>query len=266
MPRSAALRALRRREDRPPGHLTRRRISLGDGAETTVHVAEYDASRTLVRVVPLRGPAPLEAWCAKEGETEALVGGFYVRAPDGRPGLPLGELRTHGVRHRAVGFDAPWDAVRSCVSVVGGRARLAARSDLPAHPRGDLLQAGPMLVRGERRVVRSGCDPEGFSAGSRQFDSDITAGRHPRAALALAGERLLAIACDGRAHDEAGLTLVELADVLVDLGARTAINLDGGGSTSLVCSGRLRNAPRAAHGVQIPGGRAVSTALVFRRA
>jgi hypothetical protein len=57
-------------------------------------------------------------------------------------------------------------------------------------------------------------DEEGFSAGHHRFDSDITAGRCPRAALALAGHRLLAVACDGRADDEAGLTLGELAGVL----------------------------------------------------
>ena len=43
-----------------------------------------------------------------------------------------------------------------------------------------------------------------------------------------------------------------------------ALNLDGGGSTSLVCGGALRNVPREEHGVVLPGGRAVSTALVFR--
>ena len=74
---------------------------------------------------------------------------------------------------------------------------------------------------------------------------------------------LLAVACDGRARDDAGLTLGELADALVALGAVSAINLDGGGSTSLVCAGRLRNRPREAHGIVLPGGRAVSTALVF---
>jgi exopolysaccharide biosynthesis protein len=107
-------------------------------------------------------------------------------------------------------------------------------------------------------------DVEGFSAGQGQFDSDITAGRYPRAALALRGDgRLLAVACDGRADDEAGLTLAELAETLVALGARTALNLDGGGSTSLVCGGRLRNVPREDHGVVLAGGRPVSTVIAF---
>ena len=82
--------------------------------------------------------------------------------------------------------------------------------------------------------------------------------------LVSADRRLLAVACDGRADDEAGLTLPELADALVGLGAVDALNLDGGGSTSLVCGGRLRNVPRESHGVVLAGGRAIPTALTFR--
>lgn len=103
----------------------------------------------------------------------------------------------------------------------------------------------------------------GFSAGSGQFDSDITVGRYPRAALALTRDQLLAVACDGRARDEAGLTLDELAETLVGLGAERAMNLDGGGSTSLVCGGALRNVPRGEPDRTIPGGRPISTAIAF---
>ncbi|HWI73858.1 MAG TPA: phosphodiester glycosidase family protein, partial [Baekduia sp.] len=137
------------------------------------------------------------------------------------------------------------------------------RGDLPDAPPGDLLQAGPLLVRGGAPVPG---DAEGFSAGADQFDSDITAGRHPRAAVGVTrrGE-VLAVACDGRADDDAGLTIGELAEAMAALGAVQAMNLDGGGSTSLVCGGRLRNVPRESHGVTLPGGRTVPTALVFRR-
>jgi hypothetical protein len=144
-----------------------------------------------------------------------------------------------------------------------GRLQIARRDALPAEPVGDLLQAGPLLLAGGEIALDG--DAEGFSAGSRQFDSDITQGRYPRAALAVAGDRILAVACDGRADREAGLTLAELAAALRDLGASDAINLDGGGSTSLVCGGRLRNRPREEHGIVLQGGRPISTALVFRR-
>ncbi len=241
-----------------PRHLEESRLRLSDGARTTLYVATYDRSSTEVGVVRLQRPAPLEAWCRARAVPEALVGGFYVR-PDG---APLGELRTRGVRRLSVPFDAPWARMRACVHVVGGDLSIVRRDALAAMPPGDLLQAGPLLVSAGRAVVDG--DPEGFSAGAAQFDSDITDGRYPRAALALAGDRLLAVVCDGRHDRDAGMTLQELADTLVGLGATEAINLDGGGSTSLVCAGRLRNRPREAHGREIAGGRAVSTALVFR--
>jgi hypothetical protein len=251
--------AFRREPDLPP-HLERLRIDLPGGARTTLHVARYDARRTGVRVVRLPHPEPLEAWCRREGVAEAMVGGFFIR-PDG---LPLGELRTRGIVRASTPFDAPWGALRSCVHSYRGRVTIAPRPELPEAPRGDLLQAGPLLVRAGAPVVEDGADAEGFSAGSSQFDSDITAGRYPRAALGLGRGTLIAVACDGRADDEAGLTMRELAEALAALGAETAINLDGGGSTSLVCDGVLRNVPREEHGVVLPGGRPVSTALEFR--
>jgi hypothetical protein len=247
--------------------LRRLRLTLDDGAATTAYVASYPLAATALRVQRLPALTPLEAWCAERGVAEALVGGFYLRRPGGPPGppltgSPLGELRIDGAVQPFVPFAHPWGERRACVSVVGGEVRIARRDELPARPPGDLLQAGPLLVRDGRAI--SG-DEEGFSAGAEQFDSDITAGRHPRAALGCDGRRLLAFACDGRADHDAGLTLDELAATMAGLGAREALNLDGGGSTSLVCAGRLRNTPREAHESRLPGGRAIATALVFTR-
>ncbi len=229
------------------------------GASTAVYAAAYATATTELRVAVLRRPERLEPWCAARGVAEAIVGGFFVRPG----GLPLGELRTRGVTRRHVAFAAPWAAVRACVHVEGGEVRLAHRDELAAQPRGDLLQAGPLLVREGEVCFERALDPEGFSAGQAQFDSDITDGRHPRAALGLAPDRLVAVACDGRSRRDAGLTLEELAELLVALGCHTALNLDGGGSTSLVSGGRLRNRPYADVDVPESGGRAVSTALLF---
>jgi len=57
--------------------------------------------------------------------------------------------------------------------------------------------------------------------------------------------------------------LGELAALMRALGARAAINLDGGGSASLVSGGRLVNRPREGHGVVLLEGRPISTALAF---
>ncbi len=243
-----------------PRHLAVSRLSFADGAQTTLYVASHARASTSVELVRLPRPEPLAAWCARHGVHEALIGGFFVRAQ----GTPLGELRTRGVRRRSVPFTAPWDARRACVHAAGGRPVIARRDELPTAPRGDLLQAGPLLVAGGASTVRDGEDPEGFSAASDQFDSDVTAGRYPRAALALTRDAILAVACDGRARTDAGLTLGELAGALVALGAESALNLDGGGSASLVCGGALRNVPRAEWEQPLALGRPVVTALVFR--
>jgi exopolysaccharide biosynthesis protein len=240
-----------------PRQLQRHTLALEDGATTTLHVARYDTRRTRLRVVALDEPMQLTEWCARNDAPDALVGGFYVRPH----GTPLGELRTGGVVRRHEPFTAPWSQRRACVHVAEGAVRIAGREAIEPDPAGDLLQAGPLLVH-DGAVVEG--DYEGFSAGSAQFDSDITVGRYPRAAFAIgASGELFAVACDGRCDSDCGLSLAELAGALVDLGAVVALNLDGGGSTSLVCDGRLVNVPREAHDVEIAGGRAVSTALVF---
>ena len=135
--------------------------------------------------------------------------------------MPLGEVRTRGVTRRHVAFTPPWGGLRACVHVEAGDVRIARRDELPAQPRGDLLQAGPLLVRDGEPCFERALDPEGFSAGQAQFDSDITDGRYPRAALGIAPGRLLAVVCDGRSADDAGLTLEELAALLAGLGCHT---------------------------------------------
>jgi Phosphodiester glycosidase len=240
----------------------RLRLDLDDGAATTLHVASFARDAVRARVVSLGQGRPLLAGARELGWRDAVVGGFFVR-PDG---VPLGELRICGRTQPAVPFAAPWDELRSCVHITGHAIRIAPRPDIGAEPPGDLIQAGPLLVRDGRVALDGRSDPEGFSVGADQFDSDITVGRYPRAALALAGDRVLAAVCEGRSDEEAGLTLSELADALVGLGARSAINLDGGGSASLVYGGRLRNRPREEHGLEVLGGRPIATAIVFEPA
>lgn len=239
-------------------NLATHRLRLADGARTSLHVAAFPLERVRARVVRVPPSWTLSRWCREEGVAHAIVGGFFVR-----PGnTPLGELRIDGRRVASEPFLAPWDAVRACVQVDGAAVTIARRSDLPAEPAGDLLQAGPLLVRDRASAITDG-DDEGFTAGAVQFDSDISDGRHPRSALALTGGHLLAAACDGRHDDEAGLALGELADALVELGAHAALNLDGGGSTSLVVDGELVNRPREQHGIELLDGRPISTALVL---
>ena len=55
---------------------------------------------------------------------------------------------------------------------------------------------------------------------------------------------LVFVVVDGRQEGySAGVTLTELADILVDLGATTAYNLDGGGSSTMYFNGDVVNQP-----------------------
>jgi exopolysaccharide biosynthesis protein len=189
-----------------------------------------------------------------------VVGGFFVRDPY----RPLGEVWIDGraVRHEPA--PARYATRRACVVSGADGIRIVARADAPERPDGDLVQAGPMLVADGAVAFDPAADHEGFSAGAEQFDSDITAERHPRAALGLSDDTLVALACDGRRTGvDAGLSMLELAAVMLELGAEHAINLDGGGSTTLVHRGHLLNRPYSSQDQPAPQTRRVVTALAF---
>ena len=69
--------------------------------------------------------------------------------------------------------------------------------------------------------------------------------RHPRTAVAkLNVGKFLMITVDGRQPGvSVGMTLQELAEYLLSLGATDAMNLDGGGSTTMFLDGRVVNTP-----------------------
>lgn len=68
--------------------------------------------------------------------------------------------------------------------------------------------------------------------------------RHPRTAVAkLKDGKFLMLTADGRSDASAGLDLYDLAKYLLELGATDAMNLDGGGSTTMFVDGRIVNKP-----------------------
>jgi hypothetical protein len=235
------------------------RCRLRGGEETTVYVVRHPVTTTSMRIVCFEEPQRLDHWCAEHSIPEAIVAGFFI----GQPSRPLGEVRLKGEAFPHEPVEAAWGAGRACVHVLDGNVRLAARKTLGDDPPGDLVQAGPLLVASGRSLI-DGRDPEGFSAASGQFDSDITVGRYPRCALGIGGGDLLAVCCDGRRSGlDGGLELGELADLLISFGAREAINLDGGGSATLVHRRHLLNRPYSTQDQPAPESRPVVTALVF---
>jgi hypothetical protein len=238
--------------------LTRRQLS--DATFTTIYATRHPRAGTRVRALHFPEPARLDVWCAAHGVPEAIIGGFFLRDPF----RPLGELWVGGeeLAHETVA--SGFEERRAVVHASDGQVALGPREEFPARPSGDLLQAGPLLVAGGGIVFDGAADPEGFSATAGQFDSDITMGRHPRAALGLNDTEIIAVACDGRRSGvDAGLTMAELAEALHDLGATEAINLDGGGSTTLVHRGHLLNRPYSEQDQPAPESRPIVSALVL---
>ena len=88
---------------------------------------------------------------------------------------------------------------------------------------------------------------------------------HPRTAVGIDRDtnEVLLLAVDGRSEDSRGYTMVELARMMQDLGADEALNLDGGGSTTMV--GRRSGTLRVFNDPSDGGLRNVANALVVRR-
>lgn len=101
------------------------------------------------------------------------------------------------------------------------------------------LGAGPMLVKDGSIYL---------TTKTEEFGSDVAGGRAPRTALGLTKDGdLLLVVVDGRQSTSAGLTLLELALFMQELGAVDALNLDGGGSSEMVISDKVINNPSDGH-------------------
>ncbi len=96
-------------------------------------------------------------------------------------------------------------------------------------------------ISGETRLVMGGSAVDGLT------DPEL----HPRTAVGYSknGKFLYIVVVDGRQpFYSQGITLAELADLMIQIGAHDAMNLDGGGSSTLVVRGvdgqpRILNSP-----------------------
>ena len=103
----------------------------------------------------------------------------------------------------------------------------------------DVVQAiggGPWLVRNGQ--ISMDAKEEMFN------EPGFVTNRHPRSAAGVTSSgELLLVTVDGRQSHSIGATMEELARLMQRLGARTAINLDGGGSSMMRVRDLYVNAP-----------------------
>ena len=113
----------------------------------------------------------------------------------------------------------------------------------------------PRIVDGGRNVALEADSVEGTIP---RFSRE----RHPRSALGISRDSatLYLVTVDGRQKASIGMTLEELADAMIALGAYEAMNFDGGGSTALVIRDSVVNVPS-----DTSGERAVGNVIIVER-
>jgi hypothetical protein len=99
-----------------------------------------------------------------------------------------------------------------------------------------------MAVGGGPRLVRDG--QISVESKAERFSDLFASRRHPRTGAGLRGDTLVMVTVDGRQPGYSdGMTLREFAQLFIDLGCKEALNLDGGGSTTMVVRNRIVNSP-----------------------
>ncbi|MBE7163631.1 MAG: phosphodiester glycosidase family protein, partial [Williamsia herbipolensis] len=129
----------------------------------------------------------------------------------------------------ALARHSPRVSVRSSLYSAGRPVRL--------HRGETIVNGGPQLLRNGRVDATPGADGM-VHPGDPSFYYGWAHKRNPRTFAGYdGGGRLLLVTADGRSTSSLGLSISETARVARALGMRTAMNLDGGGSTTMAIDG-----------------------------
>ncbi|MES2177108.1 MAG: phosphodiester glycosidase family protein [Gemmatimonadota bacterium] len=176
--------------------------------------------------------APLAA-AGRRGDTLLFVRRGAASNASGTP-IPAGgavlSAYGAGLRTKEVLAMADGDTVRILLAT------------LPRMARGGVPT---MLIGGWPRILRNGSSVAADAPTVEGTISRNAEARHPRTAIGFSRDSsaLLILTVDGRSEKSVGMTLAELATVMRTLGAWDAMNLDGGGSTTMVIGGAVVNKP-----------------------
>ncbi|MFN6146915.1 MAG: phosphodiester glycosidase family protein [Planctomycetota bacterium] len=217
------------------------RLYAGPQSLTVVEVAPQAKARYDVVAPGVR--TKTSAMGAQNGALAAINGGFFAIESTG---LSTGLLRLDGA------LVVPAKPAQASLGIGSDhRLRVATRPEGDWPEVEDALGAGPMLLR-DGAVVDHG-------ARQRRI-------RHPRSAIGVGKDgSVVWLTADGRTDKAAGLAHEETAAILQALGCVDAVNLDGGGSTTLWVAGRgVVNHPCDNKKYDHAGERAVANAVLLR--
>ena len=101
-----------------------------------------------------------------------------------------------------------------------------------------LIGGWPRLVKDGENVVISDSTLEGIIPRFSKV-------KHPRTGIGISQDSstVFFITVDGRQESSSGIILVDFADLMIKEGIYQGLNLDGGGSTTMVIKGKVENSP-----------------------
>jgi exopolysaccharide biosynthesis protein len=92
----------------------------------------------------------------------------------------------------------------------------------------DVLVTGPLLIHDKKKVPLP--------------KTSLVITKHPRTCIGVINKhKIIMVTLDGRTPEAKGMTLLELADLMLSLHSSDAVNLDGGGSTTMWIKGKPFN-------------------------
>jgi exopolysaccharide biosynthesis protein len=119
----------------------------------------------------------------------------------------------------------------------------------------DVMVTGPLLLEEGRKALL----PE----------TSLVITRHPRTSIGVINKhKAVMVTLDGRTGDARGMTLLQLTDLMISLHCKDAVNLDGGGSSTMWINGKpfngVVNMPSDNKKFDHEGERAVSDILIIK--
>jgi Phosphodiester glycosidase len=236
-------------------------LAIGDGqSKVTIPIDGVDTTR-------LRGQLMLFT-PLYHADTDTAAAGleWILDRPRGQPSQTLrvvgGPRREGRTKIPPSGFVLSFGGTTAPPTL--GRLKRGARVAIevsydPLEGEPEIWSRAQDIVGGAGLLIRDGRDVEDWSVES--FNKGFAEGRHPRTMIGTAQDGTIwLIAVDGRQPQHSvGMTLLELRDFAHSLGLINALNLDGGGSTTMWVQGQVMNSPSDA-----AGPRKVSDALLVR--
>jgi hypothetical protein len=190
--------------------------------------------------------------------TEWVLDGDPLQVVEVRRDLGHTPIPRHGAVLSFGGVDPPppLDALTPGIAVTLGTT-WTSLNGLPPQT----FEEAQDVVNGAGLLRRDGATLSNWLATEELQSATFTDVRHPRTVIGVDGRGFIWLAAvDGRQPDHSvGMTFAELLVLCDRLGLRDALNLDGGGSTTMVVQGRIVNRPSDA-----TGPRPVSDAILVK--